>query len=303
MTDNLSILTDAKREYMCQLCLVMCPAMIETFQELYNESIKNSKGKQVLIMFQKLLKEVPNWSNAMSKRHADNITDRCSWFGDLLAAVFVACTKILSAVRLRADNKKISLKLPTEEVFIQTCYNNAARDLYKDPYIFNEEMSEYVRDDTLTARFSVVIETTVKELIPVQQILQTYMSQETRDISLDGEVEDSEDPEIMDMGDGELPEENEAVEEEKPEGEADAEGEAAAEGDAAQEDPCLPEPQLTGLENEFKTVPGVRAPALDDPRPEEYQPQPPAAAPPPAQDDGVLFGDAPDRPKKYPRYN
>jgi hypothetical protein len=26
---------------MCQLCLVMCPAMIETFQELYNESIKN----------------------------------------------------------------------------------------------------------------------------------------------------------------------------------------------------------------------------------------------------------------------
>ena len=138
----------------------------------------------------------------------------------------------------------------------------------------------------------------------MQQILQTYMSQESRDISLDGEVEDSEDPEVMDMGDGDVPEESEAVEEEKPEGEAATDGDAAAtEGEAAQEDPCLPEPQLTGLENEFKTVPGVRAPQLDDPQPEEYQPQPPAAAPPPAQDDGVLFGDAPDRPKKYPRYN
>lgn len=302
MTDNLSILTDAKREYMGQLCLVMCPAMIETFQELYNESIKTSKGKQVLIMFQKLLKEVPNWSNAMSKRHADNITDRCAWYSDLLAAVFVACTKILSAVRLKADNKKISLKLPTEEVFIQTCYNNAARDLYKDPYIFHEEQSEYVRDDTLTARFSVVIENTVKELIPVQQILQTYMSQETRDISLDGEVQDSEDPEVMDMGEGDLPDDTE----DKPEGEETAEGEAAAEGEetAAEGEAAAapaPEPQLTGLENEFKTVPGVQAPPLDDPRPEEYQPQPPPAAPP--QDDGVLFGDAPDRgPKKYPRY-
>ena len=301
MTDNLSILTDAKREYMAQLCLVMCPAMIETFQELYNESIKASKGKQVLIMFQKLLKEVPNWSNAMSKRHADNITDRCAWYSDLLAAVFVACTKILSAVRLKADNKKISLKLPTEEVFIQTCYNNAARDLYKDPYIFHEEQSEYVRDDTLTARFSVVIENTVKELIPVQQILATYMSQETRDISLDGEVQDSEDPEVMDMG--------EVDTEDKPEneGEGEGEGEGECEATAEAETPAQePEPQLTGLENEFKTVPGVRAPPLDDPRPEEYRPQPPAAPPaaPPPQEDGVLFGDAPDRgPKKYPRYN
>ena len=167
---------------------------------MYGEAVKTSKGKQVLIMFQKLLKEVPNWSNAMSKRHADNITDRCAWFTDLLAAVFVACTKILSAVRLKADNKKISLKLPTEEVFIQTVYNNAARDIYKDPYVFHEEQSEYARDENLTMRFSACIENTVKELIPVQQILQTYMSQETRDISLDGDVQDSLTPMYSTVG-------------------------------------------------------------------------------------------------------
>ena len=112
--DNLNVLVEAKKEYLGQMCLIMYPPMIEVFDEMYNEAMKNSKGKQVLIMFQKHLKEVPNWSNAMSKRHSDNITDRCSWFGDLLAAVFVACTKILSAVRLTAGNKKISLKLPTE---------------------------------------------------------------------------------------------------------------------------------------------------------------------------------------------
>ena len=119
--DNLNILVEAKREYLGQLCLLMCPVMIETFEEMYEEAYKLSKGRKVLVMYQKLLKEVPNWSDAMSKQHTDNIANRCAWFNDLLAAVFVSCVKILSAVRLSKDNKKISLKLPTNEVFIQMC--------------------------------------------------------------------------------------------------------------------------------------------------------------------------------------
>lgn len=277
--DNLNILVEAKREYLGQMCLIMCPAMIEVFQDMHNEAMSLSKGRKVLIMFQKLLKEVPNWSNAMSKNHSDNITNRCSWFNDLLAAVFVACTKILSAVRLKADNKKISLKLPTEEVFIQTCYNNVAKDLYKDPYIFSEEQSEYLRDDKLTARFTLCIESTVKELIPIQQILQTYMSQETRDISLDGEIHDSVDPDVFD-------------------GEAEMEPEPEPEPEMEMEMEMEPEP--TGLENEFKTVPGVQAPE-PDPEPEMEQPQPQPQ--PQAVDDDVFFGDAPEQRTKNPRYN
>jgi len=278
-------MVEAKKEYMGQLCLIMCPAMIEVFQDMYNEAVTMSKGRKVLIMFQKLLKEVPNWSNAMSKNHSDNITNRCAWYGDLLAAVFVACTKILSAVRLKADNKKISLKLPTEEVFIQTCYNNVAKDLYKDPYIFSEEQSEYLRDEKLTERFSLCIETTVKELIPVQQILQTYMSQETRDISLDGEIHDSADPDVFD---------GEPFPEPEPEPELEPEPEPEPEPMGA------PDPEPTGLENEFKTVPGVQAP---DPGPEpEPEPVPIAQPQQDDDDDDVLFGDAPEQRTKNPRY-
>jgi len=283
--DNLNILCEAKREYLGQMCLIMCPAMIEVFQDMYNEAVTMSKGRKVLIMFQKLLKEVPNWSNAMSKNHSDNITSRCAWFSDLLAAVFVACTKILSAVRLRSDNKKISLKLPTEEVFIQTCYNNIAKDLYKDPYVFNDEQSEYLRDEKLTERFSLCIENTVKELIPVQQILQTYMSQESRDISLDGEINDSVDPEVIDDTFPEPEPESEPFPEPEPPTELPAEGSG-------------PEPEPTGLENEFKTVPGVQAPDMEPDH--EPQPQP---QPQPQPDDDVFFGDAPEQRTKKVGYN
>ena len=279
-------MVEAKREYMGQLYLIMCPPMIEVFQDMYNEATKLSSGRKTLIMFQKLLKEVPNWSNAMSKQHSDNIANRCAWFSDLLAAVFVASTKILSAVRLKADNKKISLKLPSNEVFIQTCYNNVARELYKDPYVFHEEQSEYTRDDDLTRRFSLCIEATVKELIPVKEILQTYMSQTDgmRDIDLNGEVHDSEDPDVFD----ELPE---------PEPEPEA-------MPFPEDEPMMDEPlQATGLENEFKTVPGVQAPS---PEPiTRSLPAEPAMEPmmEPEDDEGVFFGDAPEQRVKKTAYN
>lgn len=278
--DNLNVLVEAKKEYLGQLCLIMVPAMIETFENLYKEAVTMSKGKKVLIQFQKLLKDVPNWSDTMSKQHSDNITNRCAWFSDLLAAVFVACTKILSSVRLKSDGQKISLKLPTNEVFVQTCYNTCAKDLYKDPYVYHEEQSEYSRDETLRARFTQCIEMSVKELIPVQQILQTYMSNTDPEKNIDlSDPTDTEDPEVYDG--------------EEPTAVAD-EGEAAPVSDEVPpqqpeevEEPVVP----TGLENEFKTIPDVPAePPLQQETEEPQEPQEPQQ-----QDDGVLFGDAPDR--------
>ena len=56
----------------------------------------------------------------------------------------------------------------------------------------------------------------------------------------------------------------------------------------------------TGLENEFKTVPGVQAPEpVSEPMPEPEM----GGMPQPEEDDDVLFGDAPEQRTKNPRYN
>lgn len=180
--DNLNILVEAKREYMEQLCILMCPVMIEVFEDMYSEAQKLSKGRKVLLMFQNLLKDVPEWNETMARQHTENIAARCAWFRDLVAAVFVSSVKILSAVRLSSDSKKMSVKLPTNEIFIHTCYKNAAKDVYRDPYVFTDSQSEHARNDKLYERFTACVETTVKELIPVQQILQTYMSSNGEDM-------------------------------------------------------------------------------------------------------------------------
>jgi len=297
--DNLNVLVEAKKEYLGQMCHLMVPVMIETFSIMYDEAVKMSKGRKVLQMFQKLLKEVPNWSDNMSKTHADNITSRCAWYSDLLAAVFVACTKILSAVRLKSDNKKISLKLPTNEIFIQTCYNLAAKDLYKDPYVLHENQSEHARDEQLAVRFIACIENSVKDLIPVQQILQTYMSQESRDIDLDGTHDgDAEDPDIYD-GEGEqpgaetLPDGADVSEIGQQMGGEEQLIDETMEHGETEEMPSLEEDgdptQPSALDNEFRTIPTVQDPTG------QQQMIPPT-------DDGVLFGDAPERRTKKVGY-
>jgi len=287
MSDPLNILTEAKREYIGQLCLLMCPVMIETFETMYEEAYKLSKGRKVLVMYQKLLKEVPNWSDSMSKTHTDNITNRCAWFNDLLAAVFVSCVKILSAVRLNKENKKISLKLPTNEVFIQTCYNNAAKDLYQDPYIYHENQNEHVRNDKLYERFCACIETSVKELIPVQQILQTYMSQTQEGQDLDvgeAEVGDSEDPDILDGYEEETSEEPFDNEPPMPEPEPEQEPTPEQEPMPEQEPVTMPG-QTSPLDNEFRTITTKPEPRLEE------------------EEEGVLFPDASEtRAKKVGYY-
>ena len=289
--DNLNVLVEAKREYLGQLSHLMCPVMIETFDKIFEEAYTMSKGRKVLIMFQKLLKEVPNWNEGMSKQHTDNIANRCAWFNDLLAAVFVSCVKILSSVRLGKDNKKISLKLPTNETFIQTCYNNIAKDIYKDPYIFTDSQNEHARDEKLFQRISVVIEASVRELIPVQQILQTYMNNESEDIDVGGEAEDAEDPEFVD--EYQEPEPTAEPEMGPPEPMAEGEAEPMAEGEAepmAEAGPPMGEPQQmetdsSPFDNEFKTISTTGQP------PEEEE------------DDDVLFPDASETRAKKVGYN
>jgi len=305
MSDPLNILVEAKREYIGQLCLLMCPVMIETFETMYEEAYKLTKGRKVLVMYQKLLKEVPNWSDAMSKQHTDNISNRCAWFNDLLAAVFVSCVKILSAVRLNKDNKKISLKLPTNEVFIQTCYNNAAKDLYRDPYIYHETQNEHARNDKLYERFCVCIETSVKELIPVQQILQTYMSQthEGQDLDLDqAEVGDSEDPDLID-----------GYEEETSEEPFDAEQSMETPMEQSMETPMehlwkphghlwsswtVMDQTTSPFENEFRTIDTKQPQQQQQQQSQQLQQQQQ-----PEDDEGVLFPDASEtRAKKVGYY-
>jgi hypothetical protein len=263
---DLNVLVEAKKEYLGQLCKLMCPVMIAAFYQMYEEASKISKGRKVLLQYQKLLKEVPNWNDHIVKQNTDEASRTCGWFSDLLAAVFVSFVKILSSVRLKTDNKKISIKLPTNELFVHTCFINAAKDLYRDPYIYEEEQNEHARETNLTHRFSICIEATIKELRPIQQILETYMKQSTGaqsvDLNMEEAVEDTEDPDIDENEPGPDPEQGPEPGPEPGPGQGP---EPTGEPVPGQEPGAAAGPEPAPLDNsEIKQIPVRNVPGGDD---------------------------------------
>jgi hypothetical protein len=214
----MEVLVTAKKEYIEQLCAIISPHIIAAFQEMYEEAERMSKGKKPLIQFQSLLKDVKSWNTNIINGHTSTVCNSCSWFNDLLAAVFVSSVRILSAVRITAEKKKIKIKMPSNETFIQGVYENVARDFYKDPYIFIENLSDYEKDSAMLVRVNNNVALTVQNMIPIQEILKTNMSgrDESGGVDFDTGIpditENDDDPEEM----SDVDEEEGPIEEETP---------------------------------------------------------------------------------------
>ena len=195
----MDILSEAERKYTNKLCECIIPVMVDTFWDIWLEAKIKAKGQKVLQTYQESLREVKHsWSNTRVKQHVDDVIKANSLFPNLLAAVMVCHVKILSSIRLDAKNKKISLKLPGNDIFVHTCYINAAKDLYEDPYIISTEAPPAKRFEELNKRFNKCVRDAIDSLVPTEEILKTYivMSDDTN-LNIN-EEEEEQMPEITD---------------------------------------------------------------------------------------------------------
>ena len=69
---------------------------------------------------------------------------KCDWLEDLLTAVFVSHTKILTSINTNKNkNKKINLQIPKVDYFIHQCYIEVAREFWKNPYLFDDNVNNF----------------------------------------------------------------------------------------------------------------------------------------------------------------
>ena len=163
------LLLDAKREYVGQLSDVMAPFVLSELQKLYREAAAEN-AKRTLYAFQMKLREIPTWNANTVKQHASDVEHRYPFLGDLIAAVFVSYVKILSSIKLHQDKPNIRLKLPSNDSFVHQVFIFSAREFYAAP-------GGIVGLDR-GAQTGVVrgaIETAVREMLPIQDILRAYL--------------------------------------------------------------------------------------------------------------------------------
>lgn len=191
----MDLLNESERRFTKKLCDAMIPAMIEAFWEIWLEAKKESEGKNTTRVFQELLRGVKTWNSSISLKNSEVITKAQPLFPNLLAAVFVIHVKILSAIRTDKKSKKISIKLPANEVFIQRCYEACAKDIYENPYIIIENNSDSDRNENLNNRFHKHICIVIEDLIPTAEILNTYLPLPAVGEDLDMDHDDELEPE------------------------------------------------------------------------------------------------------------
>jgi hypothetical protein len=178
----------------------MVPVMIESFWEIWLEAKKESQGKSTTRVFQELLRGVKTWNSSISHKHTESIIKAEPLFPNLLAAVFVIHVKILSAIRTDKKSKKICIKLPANDLFVQECYMRCAKDLYDAPSIIVDQKSEEERNTELRRRFCIQIAEVIESLIPTAEILNTYLPLPAtgEDLDMDHDEEEGEE-DIPDM--------------------------------------------------------------------------------------------------------
>jgi hypothetical protein len=190
----MDLLNESERRFTKKLCDAMVPVMIEAFWEIWLEAKKESQGKNTTRVFQELLRGVKTWNSSISLKNTEAIIKNQSLFPNLLAAVFVIHVKILSAIRTDKKSKKISIKLPANDVFVQRCYEACAKDLYENPSIIVDVKSEEERKEGLTSRFCKRIGEVIEDLVPTAEILNTYLPMPAagEDLDMDHDEEDGE---------------------------------------------------------------------------------------------------------------
>jgi len=190
----MDLLNESERRFTKKLCHAMIPVMIEAFWEIWLEAKKVSQGKNMTRVFQELLRDVKTWNASISNKNTEAIIKNNSLFPSLLAAVFVIQVKILSSIRTDKKQKKICIKLPGNEIFVQRCYENCARNLYDDPIIITESNTDEFRKAELFRRFTAEIADVIEALVPTAEILNTYLPLPAAGEDFDLEHEEEEAP-------------------------------------------------------------------------------------------------------------
>jgi len=170
---NVSVLVAAREEYSEQLKRHLVPLMHEGFTSIY-EDAEAEDGDNVLVQFQIFLKQIPKWNQTILEEETKRIREKCPFLMDLVTAIFVSHVKILASVRIGGNHKNIRIKIPTAEVFLHSVYVNAAESFYYDPFVF--ENTERKNTEKIKSVIEEAIEDTISSMIPIQSILQEYLS-------------------------------------------------------------------------------------------------------------------------------
>ena len=200
-----AIYSEAKSEYTDQLVFNFQPALLRFFLDRFTEVKASpsvtSKTKSALSEFQESLSQIPDWN--LDKVHSETSellkAIHCDYIEDLITAVFIAHTKILSAIRLHSKpRRKINITVPKPDHFMHRTMSECSRFLWSNVYLFDDTVSSVDRQKNMNDVNKLLergILQAIRNLLPVKSILRDSLQEDDDDaIQVNAQEELAETP-------------------------------------------------------------------------------------------------------------
>ena len=171
--------SDARTEYTRQLCQFIVPAIFKFFTSLLDKAREDvgRESQKVLYQFQTYLKEIPDWNMEKVSNEIKRLEYEiaCEYLEDLLTAVFIAHTKILTAIRVSSKkNTNVQINVPKTERFIFKVLCEVGTLYWKNTYLFRDDVKNLDKQQNYRHAEAMVadgISIAIRGLVPVKNIL------------------------------------------------------------------------------------------------------------------------------------
>ena len=187
---SLPSLQESRNEWCARLVNILAPMMSEGFRSIFDEAWKlceqnNEQGKY-LMTFQNFLSRVPKWNATIIAQETQRIVERsgCGYLADLVTCVHIIQLKSLTCMRVGSKQKKVDIDVPQLNDFVHKVYVQCARKLYTNVYLFERgipplTMQKNGRELELIIKECIL--DSIRESIPLEMILRTYMDETIED--------------------------------------------------------------------------------------------------------------------------
>lgn len=194
-----SVYSEAKGEYTKQLTLFLVPAFHRFFMTCLSQASQEEPlAKRQLWKFQELLSQVPEWNIDKVQREVQRIQGeiQCDYLEELVTAVFIAHTKVLTAIRIGNKNKRVQITIPKLDHFIHRALSECSRLLWSSAYLFHNELSPIEKQKNHRQVEQLLhegIAQAIRGLLPVKNILKDYLAEPADQEPAEAEAEAEED--------------------------------------------------------------------------------------------------------------
>ena len=180
------VYSEAKGEYTKQLIQYLTPALGRFFMKLFAQAQQEvasvQGGRGLLAKFQELMSVVPEWNIDKVQRETATVIGetKCDYLEELLSAVFIAHTKVLTAIRPNSwKNKKVQIVVPKMDHFVHRAMSECCRLLWKTTYLFQQDLPAVEKQKNyrgIEFQIGEGVSNAIRGLLPVKNILKDCLA-------------------------------------------------------------------------------------------------------------------------------